>query len=82
MKINYTRLRELSLETLTPSGEQMSCYYIIQAGVEKFLYDESLSENHKNFLMELGVLELTPEEMATQNIVGPFNFNSNGFKEA
>lgn len=82
MKINYTRLRQLNSETLTPSGEQMACYYLIQSGVERFLHDDTLSENHKNFLVELGVLELTPEEIASQNIVGPFNFHNNGFKEA
>ena len=82
MRVNFDILTELNKSLINNvGGREMSCYFIVQQGVERFLFDESLSENHKNFLVELGVLELTPEEMASQTIVGPFKFNHDGVKE-
>jgi len=79
MRVNYYRLKELNEEALIGTeGGQMSCYYVIQLGVERFLNNEHLTDEHKNVLLEVGVLELTEEEDASQRIVGPFNFSGNG----
>lgn len=77
MKINYDRLKELNTEALTRDGGQMSCFYLIQHGVERYLqpHDE-LSTEWLNFLVEVGVLEYQEEEK--RNIVQPFNFTGNG----
>jgi hypothetical protein len=78
MKINYHRLLELNKETLTDNGEeQLSCFYLIQNTVERFLYGEELNERQKLFLIELGVLIYT-EDDNRKNIVEPFNFINNG----
>jgi hypothetical protein len=47
-------------------------------GVERFLNGDTLTETHKDLLLEIGVLELTEEEITSQSIVGPFNFKKNG----
>ena len=77
MKINYDRLKELNIEALTTDGGQMSCFYLIQQGVERYLQPhEELSNQWLNFLVEVGVLEYQEEEK--RNIVQPFNFTGNG----
>ena len=81
MKVNYNRLSELNREALTNENREMASFYIIQQGVERFLFNDELTEDYKNFLLEMGVLELTEEERASQTIVGPFKFNNNGIKE-
>jgi hypothetical protein len=79
MKLNYNKLKELNEEALIDNERsQLSCYYVIQIGVEKFLTGDVITEEHKNLLLELGVLELTEEEIISQSIVGPFNFKKNG----
>lgn len=75
MKINYEKLKELNNEALTMNGEQLQCFYIIQAGVERFLSGETISEDYKNFLIDLGVFVVNPEEK--KQIVQPFNFMGN-----
>jgi hypothetical protein len=81
MKVNYNRLSELNREALTSENREMASFYIIQQGVERFLINDDLTEDYKNFLLEMGVLELTEEERVSQTIVGPFKFNNNGIKE-
>ena len=79
MKINYNRLKELNEEALCDDGRgQLSAYYILQMGIEKFVQGEPLTEEHKNLLLEVGILELTEREITSQSIVGPFNFKNNG----
>lgn len=80
MKINYEKLLELNREALTDKGDQLTAFFNIQMGVERYLQDE-LTEPHKNFLLQVGVLELTEEDMAREKIVGPFNFSQNGPQE-
>jgi len=91
MKINYERLLELNREALTNfnscpncngtyTGDQLSAFFHVSMGVERYLQDE-LNETHKKFLLQVGVLELTEEDMAREKIVGPFNFSHNGSQE-
>lgn len=77
MKINYEKLRELNLDSLNNNGDQLSCYYTIQNGVESFLRGHGISDDYKNFLVDLGVLvqELQEER---KEIVKPFNFMGDG----
>lgn len=82
MKVNYNRFSELNRDSLIDNDRsQLSCFYVIQMGVERFLTGDVITEEHKNLLLELGVLELTEEERVSQTIVGPFKFNNNGIKE-
>jgi hypothetical protein len=82
MRINYNRLFELNKEAIVEqTGDTMTSFWIIQSGVEKFIHGETLTEEHKNLLLELGVLELNQEESARQTIVGPFKFSDNGSQE-
>ena len=74
MRINYNKLKELN-------KDQLSAYYILQMGIEKFVQGEPLTEEHKNLLLEMGILELTEREITSRSIVGPFKFNNNGIKE-
>ncbi len=75
MKIDYIKLKELNTQSVTTSGEYLSCYYLIQQGVERYLNGDTISEVYKKFLMEVGVLINEPEER--KNIVEPFNFMGN-----
>jgi len=79
MKINYDRIKELNIESLTSDGnQQLSCFYIIQNGVERHLSGEVLSEDYKSFLIGIGVFieeELLGER---KEIVKPFNFMGDG----
>jgi hypothetical protein len=74
MKVNYERLVELNKEALTTDG-QMSCFYLIQGGVERHLHGETISVEYVNFLIQVGVLELENQE--EKKIVKPFNFMGN-----
>ena len=79
MRINYNKLKELNKEALCDDGKsQLSAYYILQMGIEKFIQGEPLTEEHKNLLLEMGILELTEREITSRSIVGPFNFNNDG----
>jgi hypothetical protein len=75
MKINYERFKELNLEALTEKGDQLSCFWIVQMGMERFIQDDSLSEEHKNLLIELGVLEESEEEKKTNLLNHKFTTN-------
>lgn len=80
MKLNYEKLLELNKEALTDKGDQLSAFFNIQMGVEHYLND-NITETHKNFLIQVGILELDEEDMAREKIVGPFNFSQNGPQE-
>ena len=77
MKINYDVLRRLNNDSITTNGEQMSCYWLVQQGVEKIIYDEHISDIHKQMLIDLGVVEDSEDEQR-KNIVGPFKFSEDG----
>ena len=77
MRINYNRLLELNREAFG-SDRELTCFWVIQGGIERFINGETLIDEQKNLLIELGVLELTKEEQASQSIAGPFNFKDNG----
>jgi hypothetical protein len=78
MKINYQVLKEFNEQALTSSGEQMSCYWIIQSGIEKMIHGEGVPDIQKNLLIELGVIEESENEINRRNIVGPFKFSEDG----
>ena len=75
MRVNYNRLVELNKEALTSGGEQISCFYIIQSGIERYLNGETVSNEYINFLIQIGILE--PENQEEKKIVKPFNFMGN-----
>jgi hypothetical protein len=79
MRIDYNRLLELNKEALVDDDRtQMNAYYVIQITIEKFISGEYITEEAKNLLIELGVLELSEEDIAREKIVGPFNFSQHG----
>lgn len=78
MKINYNVLKTFNLESLTDSGDQMSCFWIIQSGVEKIIHGETITDIHKHLLIDLGIIEESEEEIHRKNIVGPFKFSEDG----
>jgi len=79
MKVNYIRLEELNrLALVDNERSQLSSFFVIQMGIEKFLDGEELTQEHKNLLIEVGVLEQTEEDIARETIVGPFNFSQHG----
>jgi|TARA_R110001606_G_scaffold204544_1_gene352439 hypothetical protein len=79
MRIDYNRLLELNKEALVDDDRtQMNAYYVIQITIEKFISGEHIAEEAKNLLIELGVLELSEEDIAREKIVGPFNFSQHG----
>ena len=75
MKVNYEKILELNKNSLSHNGDQLSCYYLIQIGVENFLRGEHLTDNYMEFLIQLGILEETQDEK--KKIVKPFNFMGN-----
>jgi len=77
MRVNYNRLVELNKEALhgTTMESQMSCFYLIQSGVERYLNGETVSNEYINFLIQIGILE--PENQEEKKIVKPFNFMGN-----
>lgn len=83
MRIDYNRLLELNKEALVDNDRtQMNAYYVIQITIEKFISGEYITEEAKNLLIELGVLELSEEDIAREKIVGPFNFSQHGTQDA
>jgi hypothetical protein len=79
MKINYNRLVELNRESLhgVNLDTQMSSYWIIQNGLERYLNGETISNEYVNFLIQIGILELETENQEEKKIVKPFNFTGN-----
>ena len=78
MRINYEKFKELNTEALTIDGNnQLACFYIIQAGVERYLSGETITEECKNFLIDVGVLTQEAQE-ERKEIVKPFNFMGDG----
>ena len=77
MKVNYGKLLELNTQVLigTNLDQQMSCYWLIQNGLERYLGGETISTEYVNFLIDVGVLE--PENQEERKIVKPFNFMGN-----
>jgi hypothetical protein len=77
MKLNYNRLVELNKESIHGNNmdAQMSSYWIIQSGVERYLGGDTISNEYVNFLIQIGVLE--PENQEEKKIVKPFNFMGN-----
>ena len=79
MKINYNRLVELNKEALIDEDKaQLVSFYIIQKPLEDFVSGHPITEEAENLLIELGVLEQTEEDIAREQIVGPFNFSQRG----
>jgi|688.fasta_scaffold105745_2 hypothetical protein len=78
MKINYNVLKVLNEQALTSSGDQMTCFWTIQSGVEKLLHGETITDMQKKLLFEVGVLEESEDELNRRNIVGPFKFSEDG----
>jgi len=78
MKINYQILKELNEQAMTPSGGQLSCYWIVQIGIERLINNEVVNDIQKNLLIELGVIEESENEINRRNIVGPFKFSEDG----
>ncbi len=79
MKINYNRLKQLNIEALVDNEKsQLSSYYIIQIGMEKIVNGEELTKEHKNMLLDVGVLELSEEDIARETMVKQFNFSQHG----
>lgn len=77
MKVNYNRLKELNVEATHGINQdnQLSCYWLIQNGLDKYLCNETISNEYVNFLTHLGVLE--PDSQEEKSIVKPFNFMGN-----
>ena len=77
MKVNYGKLLELNTQVLigTNLDQQMSCYWLIQNGLERYLGGDTISNEYVNFLIDVGVLE--PENQEERKIVKPFNFMGN-----
>jgi hypothetical protein len=75
MKVNYNRLKELNTEALhgVNLDNQLSCYWLIQNGIDKYLSGDAISNEYVNFLIQVGILE--PENQ--EKIVKPFNFMGN-----
>jgi hypothetical protein len=76
MRINYEKLKEINIESLNEKGDQLSCFWVIQMGIERFIQDDPLTEEHKALLIELGILEQSEEER--NPIVKPHKFTTNG----
>jgi len=82
MKIDYNRLVELNKEALIAEGKaQLAAFYIIQKPVDDFVNGQPITEEAKNLLIELGVLVQTEEDIAREQIVGPFNFSRHGTQD-
>jgi len=75
MKIDYERLKLLNIEAILADGNQMSCYYIIQLSIERYVTGDTLTNEAMNFLIDLGIL--IPTEEDKKKIVEPFNFTGN-----
>lgn len=83
MRIDYNRLVELNKEALIDDDKvQLVAFYIIQKPVEDFVNGNPITEEAKNLLIELGVLIQNEEDIAREQIVGPFNFSQHGTQNA
>lgn len=83
MRIDYNRLVELNKEALIDDDKvQLVSFYIIQKPVEDFVNGNPITEEAKNLLIELGVLIQNEEDIAREQIVGPFNFSQHGTQNA
>lgn len=79
MRIDYNRLVELNKEALIDDDKvQLVSFYIIQKPLEDFVNGQPITEEAKNLLIELGVLVQNEEDIAREQIVGPFNFSQHG----
>ena len=79
MRIDYNRLLELNKEALIDDDKvQLVAFYIIQKPLEDFVNGHPITEEAKNLLIELGVLVQNEEDIAREQIVGPFNFSQHG----
>ena len=79
MKVNYNRLLELNREALVDDQRsQLASFYIIQSSIEKYISGDVISQEAINLLLDMGVLEPTEEDIAREQIVGPFNFSQHG----
>ena len=76
MKIDYNKFKELNLGALTERGDQLGCFWIIQMGMERFVNGDTLTDEHKNLLIELGLL--IPSNEVDTPFVKPHNFTTNG----
>ena len=56
----------------------MSAYYIVQMPIERLVDTGNISAEARELLVDLGVLELSEEDIAREKIVGPFNFSQHG----
>jgi len=75
MKLNYERFKELNLEALSDKGDQLSCFWALQMGVERFVLGDPLTEEHQNLMLELGILEESDEEKRTNLLNHKFTTN-------
>ena len=83
MKINYNRLLELNKEALSENGKDtLSAYYVVQMPLERLVDTGNISTEARELLVDLGVLELSEEDIAREKIVGPFNFSQHGTQDA
>ena len=79
MKINYNRLVELNKEALVENGKDtLTSYYIVQMSIERLVDTGNIPNEARTLLVDLGVLELSEEDIAREKIVGPFNFSQHG----
>jgi hypothetical protein len=79
MKVNYNRLLELNREALIDNERtQLASFYIIQSSIERYISGDVIPQEAINLLLDMGVLEPTEEDIAREQIVGPFNFSQHG----
>ena len=79
MRINYDRLVELNKTALTENGKDtLTSYYIVQMSIERLVDTGNITVEARTLLVDLGVLELSEEDIAREKIVGPFNFSQHG----
>ena len=79
MKINYNRLVELNKEALVENArDTLTSYRIVQMAIERLVDTGNITNEARTLLVDLGVLELSEEDIAREKIVGPFNFSQHG----
>ena len=79
MKINYNRLVELNKEALVENArDTLTSYRIVQMAIERLVGTGSITVEARTLLVDLGVLELSEEDIAREKIVRPFNFSQHG----
>ena len=75
MRLDYEKLKELNLEALNEKGDQLSCYWVIQASIERYMEDGGVTQKQINLLKELGILIDTEEEKKTDLLNHKFTTN-------